>query len=103
MKLAKSQDTTGDGEADSVGVSRAAITLVIQKYHRYLREQAVVDKIFDTYDTNKSGELERPQLLALLEQYVQSMGTKPTDEDVDFVLEARRSRARVARGCVPLL
>ena len=37
MHLATTADTTGDGQADTCGVSRAAITAVLQKYHRCAR------------------------------------------------------------------
>ena len=40
--------------------------VVIDKYTSYMDQQAVLDAIFDEFDTNKSGALEPDQVLRTL-------------------------------------
>ena len=50
-----------------------------------MREKKAIDAIFDKFDTNQSGVLERDQLLELLKCYCPD--PPPNEADVDFVIE----------------
>merc|ERR1712216_324776 len=78
-------DTTGDGVADSKGVSKESLTEVVAKHHKYMKEKAAIDRIFREFDTNGSGVLERDQLLSLMQKYEPEM--KIVQGDVDYVLQ----------------
>ena len=55
-------DTTGDGVADTRGVPREALSVAIAKYHSYLKEKTLIDKIFDEFDKDKaSARARRPR------------------------------------------
>ena len=111
MEAAKHVDTTGDGQPDTMGISKKAATMVVTKYvvrasetlgacfppathvpppppprpQAYVAQQKVLDEIFDTYDTNKSGQLEPGQLRELLKRV--SPDDAVTDEDEAYVME----------------
>lgn len=85
MTKATAIDTTGDGVADTKGISRSACEQVVSKYEAYLSQQSVLDGIFDEFDTNKSGVLEPDQLVNLLKKV--SPDHEVTDGDVQYVLE----------------
>lgn len=54
-----------------------------------LRLKAKLKKIINQYDTNKSGKLERDQIVKYLTDHDSSTppGTAPTDEQVDFLIK----------------
>ena len=51
-----------------------------------MRQQKEIDAIFERFDKNRSGQLERSQLLALLADVGEEVGVAPGHDDVDFVL-----------------
>ena len=53
-KAGSSVDTTGDGVADARGVPRDALADAIHRYHSYLKEKHLIDKIFDEFDKDKA-------------------------------------------------
>ena len=84
IKLGESVDTTGDGEKDTTGISRASIEKVIDKHTDYMREQAFIDAAFTKFDENGSGALEQPQLSAFLDSL--DLKVKVNEGDVAFVM-----------------
>ena len=61
-KAGSTVDTTGDGVADTRGVPREALSVAIAKYHSYLKEKTLIDKIFDEFDKDKaSARARRPR------------------------------------------
>ena len=61
-KAGSTVDTTGDGVADTRGVPREALSVAIAKYHSYLKERTLIDKIFDEFDKDKaSARARRPR------------------------------------------
>lgn len=85
MAHAVSLDTTGDGVADTTGISRKSATEVVAKYQAYVKEEKALDEIFAKFDTNGSGELELGQLQALLKAV--SPLEDVSEEDEAYVLE----------------
>lgn len=85
MQKAIAIDTTGDGKADTTGISRQSAEAVVHKYSDYCAQRAVLNGIFEEFDTNKNNLLEPDQLRALLEKV--SPDFPVTDEDVKQVLE----------------
>ena len=51
----------------------------------YIKEQKWLDAVFDKYDTNKSGQLEKGQLIELLRRV--SPGVEVSDADEAYVLD----------------
>ena len=69
MDRAHKVDTTGDGEADTLGITRAACKSVIAKHSAWAmasrKQKEQLDDCFKMFDTNMSGFLEKEQLRAL--------------------------------------
>jgi len=84
MEKAISLDTTGDGKADTMGISRHSAEIVVDKYSNYMKEKTVLDAVFKEFDYNNSGILEPDQLLGLLNKV--SPDTTVGDEDVEYIL-----------------
>ena len=61
-----------------------AATQVVQQYKGFVQEQQWLDKVFDEFDTNNSGQLEPGQLMALLQKV--SPNEIVTSEDEAYVL-----------------
>ena len=85
MKKATSIDTNGDGQADTIGVSKKAATQAVTKFQAYVKQEKAINDIFDQFDTNKSGELEKGQLRDLLKRV--SPDADVADEDEAYVME----------------
>mmetsp|Transcript_51866 Transcript_51866/g.116452 ORF Transcript_51866/g.116452 Transcript_51866/m.116452 type:complete len:196 (-) Transcript_51866:142-729(-) len=85
MSQAVAIDTTGDGQNDTKGISKASLEVVIDKYNSYIDQQGVLDAIFDEFDANKSGVLEPNQLVGLLQKV--SPNHPVTEGDVQHVLD----------------
>eukprot|EP01047_Picozoa_sp_COSAG01_P080074 COSAG01_NODE_15426_length_1338_cov_1.929782_2_plen_204_part_00 len=97
LLMEKAVDVQGKDEQvctwDTHGITRAAVRLVVTKYLAYLKEQKYLDKIFEKFDTDKSGLLEKQELLGLM-QTMAPAGKRPAAEDVEFVL----CRCNVSQG-----
>ena len=64
MDLTHRRDSTPHAVAQwPNGPMRPALLYVLQAY---IKEQRWLDQVFDKYDTNKSGQLEKGQLIELL-------------------------------------
>ena len=83
---------------------RRATCVVWRRYHAYLDNQGVIDKVYNKYDSDGSGSLERDELVTLLRAIASDpdatrlelgMGVTPyagvkveiTEEDLEHVLE----------------
>ncbi|KAL1499916.1 hypothetical protein AB1Y20_012598 [Prymnesium parvum] len=85
MEKAVAIDTTGDGQADTRGISQASAEEVVHKYSSYLAEKSALDGVFEEFDTNKTGQLEPDELHALLQKVCP--GEQVSQHDVEVVLE----------------
>lgn len=114
MDRAHKVDTTGDGEADTLGITRAACKSVVAKHSAWAlasrKEKEQLDACFKLFDTNMSGFLEKEQLRALLKAVEASkephLRVEIHDEDVDFVLKEADVSATgsIARDeCLPAI
>ena len=81
---ARTADIKGGGEPKD-GISKKSALTVVTKYTSYVKEQKWLDAVFDAYDTNKSGQLEKDQLLALLKKV--SPDVEVTEADAAYVLD----------------
>jgi len=81
---ARAADIKGGGEPKD-GVSKKAATAVVTKFSGYIKEQKWLDTVFDTYDTNQSGQLEKGQLIELLRRV--SPEVEVSDADEAYVLD----------------
>ena len=61
------------------------LTLTLPLTQAYIKEQKWLDSVFDKYDTNKSGQLEKGQLIELLRRV--SPGVEVSDADEAYVLD----------------
>lgn len=76
-------------DGDQLTVKRESLAKVMMVYRDYARNKEAIDAIFDKFDTNSSGFLERQQLLKLLQSYHEEqpeLYPEPEDHDAQFIL-----------------
>ena len=76
-------------DGDQLTVKRESLGKVMMVYRDYAREKDAIDAIFDKFDTNSSGFLERRQLLNLLQSYHETnpeLYPEPEENDAKFIL-----------------
>ena len=78
------------GDKDGA-VSKLAVAKAVERYGAYTRQQTLLDDIFGTHDVDKSGLLEKTEVLAMLNDLVQKTPNlkhiTADDGDVEWVLE----------------
>lgn len=73
------------------GIKKDSLASVIKTFRAYSKERKLIDRIFDEFDKNKSGALERDQLMDLLIRIAQESPESPPlvevgEGDVDYIL-----------------
>lgn len=76
------------GAAGSDGIDRKELKKALSAWDMYVDSKEHTDMIFDKYDVNRSGRLERPQLRAYLLDILALEGEYGiTEDDVEYVLK----------------
>ena len=81
-EVMKYADVSGDGQ-----IERQHLLAAIKKYKSRMMEHEHMAALFAKHDADKSGDLNREQLLALLQEIAPPPHKHADEADVDFVLE----------------
>eukprot|EP00281_Chroomonas_sp_CCMP1168_P023599 CAMPEP_0206231934 /NCGR_PEP_ID=MMETSP0047_2-20121206/11118_1 /ASSEMBLY_ACC=CAM_ASM_000192 /TAXON_ID=195065 /ORGANISM="Chroomonas mesostigmatica_cf, Strain CCMP1168" /LENGTH=214 /DNA_ID=CAMNT_0053655579 /DNA_START=88 /DNA_END=732 /DNA_ORIENTATION=+ len=79
LHVADSQNMDLDNELDVNEIEHA-----IDAWHSYTSNANMIKDVFNRYDINNSGQLEKPQLKAFLTEL--NEGVHPTDQEVDAIM-----------------
>lgn len=77
-------------DGDRLTVKRESLFMVMQVYRDYAKDKETIDAIFDKFDADSSGFLERGELLKLLRSYHEEhpeLYPEPEEVDAEFILD----------------
>lgn len=84
------------GGDDSVALPKDHLVKAVSKFRYYLKNKVKIDKIYDQFDTNKSGSLDRGQLKKFIqseedkfkkrEAFGVLLHLRVSDDDVNYIL-----------------
>lgn len=76
-------------DGDNRGVKRESLAKVMMVYRDYASQKKEIDLIFDEFDTDNSGFIDRKELIKLLQSYHDKHPDipNPEEDDVEFILD----------------